>query len=458
MSTTKDMTEGKPFGLIFSFAIPFMLSSMLQQLYSVVDSAVVGHLIGVNAFAAVGATGFLTWMIISIILGLTQGFGIFFAQRFGAGDLPGLRKGIASAIKITLLAGVLMTIVSIVVARPVMQLLHTPEEILSDALVFIYWMFGGILITFFYNLSGSVLRALGNSKTPLLGMVISSVLNIALDVIFIAVFGMGIGGAALATVLSWAFAFLYCVVKLRTIPEVQLSKGDFASNPTGRKELLRLGMPLAFRNGVIAVGGLVIQYAINGYGTLFVAGTTAAKKYFGMMEIVAYGLDGALATFASQNFGKGNYKRVKEGMRMVRRISIISSLVIAGIFLLFGRFFIGILVTGNPEEIAQIKEIGYRNMVGMAFCLLPLYMLYIHRSGLQAMGKTFVPMISGFIELGLRMVSVLLLPVFIGRWGVYLADGIGWIGAALLLMVSYSYLERKLLAESNKEKQSQRGK
>lgn len=437
------MTQGKPLGLLTAFAVPLMLGSVCQQLYTVADSAVVGRLIGVDAFAAVGAAGFLGFMVLDIILGFTQGFGILFAQRFGGKDLDGLRRSVSMSVLLALGLGLLLTAGSLLAVDPVLRLMGTPADILPDTLVYLRWLFAGTLVTMAYNLAGTLLRALGNSKTPLVAVILSSVLNVALDVLFVAVFHWGVAGVAAATVTAQFFSFLYCLRKLFSTPEARVGPRDFIPDGGTLKELLRLGLPLGFRNAVITGGGLFVQSAINRYGKLFVAGTTAAQKYFGFMQLAVGALDGAFATYSAQNYGAGNLPRIQEGMRCARRMALISSVAISGLIVLLGKPLIALLVTGSPQDMAEILEVGWQNLLVIA-CGLPLLcLLYLYRSGLQGMGSTLVPMLSGFVELGLRIASVLLLPLLIGRWGVYTADALGWVGAALLLCISYYRTYRK---------------
>lgn len=443
MAQTMDMTEGKPLKHIISFAIPLMIGYIFQQLYNMVDSAVVGRLIGVEAFAAVGAAGFLSWMVISIILGLTQGFGALFAQLFGARNLLALRKSIAMSIWLSAGVGAVLTALSLLFARPILTAINTPPDILEDTLSYLYWLLAGTYITLFFNLSAAVLRALGNSKAPFYGLVISCVVNIALDFLFVGIFHMGVPGVAIATVIAQLCSCIFCLWKLRGIALVRLTRTDFAMDAQSLKKLVRLGSPLAFRNAVIACGGLVVQYVINGYGTLFVAGVAAPRKYFGIIEIIGGSLDGAVATFVGQNYGASKLGRIREGMRSARRLAVVSACFVGVFLALAGRFLIGLLVSGAPEQIAQVIDIGYQNMLAMAVCVPALYLLFIYRSALQGMGNSLIPMLSGFAELLLRLFSVLVLPLAIAEWGVFLADGIGWIGAAILLMAAYSIVFRK---------------
>lgn len=443
MANTMDMTRGKPLGLLVSFAVPIFLSSVFQALYSVADSAVVGQFLGVDAFAAVGAAGNVSWMVLDVILGLTQGFGILYAQRFGAHDSPGLRRGIAMSIWLSLGLGALLTLLGILGAKPMLIAIQTPEEILPDTLTYLYWIFGGTLINTAYNVAGKLLAGLGNSRTPLLAVIVSSIFNVLLDLLIVGVLDWGVTGAAFSTVAAQLLSFLICLWKLRSIPEVRLSKEDFRLDKGSLRELVRLGAPLGFRNGVISVGGLFVQWAINGYGTLFVAGTTAAGKYFNLLQLVAGALDGSFATYSAQNYGTKNLARIRQGMRYVTAIALVSSLATAVLTVIFGRTLIQLLVTGDAADLEAVTQVGYENLLITAAGLPVLYMLYLYRSGLQGMGSTFAPTLSGFVELGLRLASVFLLPPFLGRWGIYMANAVGWAGAFLLLCISYYHVYHK---------------
>lgn len=440
---TMDMTEGKPLRLIVSFALPLLLSHIFQQLYNVIDSVVVGRLIGVNAFAAVGATGPFYWLVVSVVLGFTQGFGILFAQRFGAKDDAGLRRAVAQSILLSAALGAAMTVLCLVLIRPVLMLLNTPAEILADACVYLNWVLSAAPLCFAYNTAAAILRALGNSRTPLVAIVLASIANIALDLFFVGMLRMGIEGVAAATVIAMLCSLTYSLYMLRRVTLVRVQKADFTDSDHTLWKLMRLGAPLALRNAVIGIGGLTIQYVVNGYGKLFVAGVAAAGKYFGVMNLIGSSMDGALAVFVGQNFGAARLDRIKVGVRTALRIVIFSAIVIAVLTVAFGRGMIGLFITADVPETGMINQIGYNNLLAISFCLPPLYLLYISRSALQGMGNSFIPLLSGFMELALRMLCVLLLPARIGVWGIYFADGVGWIGAAILLYCSYCVVYRR---------------
>ncbi len=444
MEMTRNMTQGKPLHHIVAFSLPIMLSYILQQFFEVVDGAVVGRLIGVQAFASVGAAGFLTWMVQCIIMGFTQGFGALFAQRFGASDETGLRKAVAMSIWLSLIIGVVLTVLSMCLTPAILTGIHTPDEILENARIYLFWRQVGILIAIGYNLAGSILRALGNSKAPLYAVLAASVINVALDILLVAVFHLGVAGVAIATVLSQVFALCICLIVLRRVKVMRLDRKDFAPDLVMSFALIRIGGPLAFRDAVISVGDIVMQSVINGFGVFFIAGINASRRYFGMIELIAAGLEGAVATFVGQNYGAKKLSRIQEGMKDARKISLMGSLVMACIAALFGKQLIGLLVAGTPEEIAAVVEIGYKGLLAFAVCLPALYMLTLHRSALQGIGNAFFPMMSGFTEMILRIFVILILPPLLGEWGIYFAYGIGWIGAAALLMISYRIQYRKV--------------
>ncbi len=443
MKKTTDMTQGKPLGLLLGFAAPLMVGSVCQLLYTMADSAVVGRLLGVDAFAAVGAAGFLSMLLFCIISGLIQGFTILFAQLFGKKQWETLRGTIAMAALLSAGIGVLLTLLGLFCAEPVLALTKTPEDIRPQALVYVQWIFAGTLITMANRLSGMLLHALGNSRAPVTGSIASCVLNVALDLLFAGVFHWGVAGVAAATVLAQLASCGYCLVQLRAIPQARLSRQDFAAKPALLRELMRLGGPFALRDGVIAIGGLFVQAAINSYGKLFVAGMAAAEKYFGLLNITGNALEGAFSTYAAQNYGAGRMDRMQEGLRCSIRLALISAGIMDVLVLVLGRQLIGLLVSGEPQEVQAITQAGYTYLLVMALLIPLMFLLCLYRSGLQGMGSTFAPTLSGFVELGLRLLSVLLLPGLLGRWAVYLANPLGWLGAMLLLGISYHKVYKK---------------
>lgn len=443
MNRTTDLTEGKPLRLIVLFALPLLLSNIFYQLYYIVDSVIVGRLVGVHAFTAVGAAGFYYWLVFTVIIGFAQGFGALFAQRFGAKDHAGLKQAIAQSVILTAALSILLTAACILLLRPTLVMVNTPAEIIDDTYTYLIWVLPATPALFAGNTCAALLRALGNSRTPLTGVIISSIVNIVLDIVFVGPLGMGVAGAAIATAIATCSSFAYCFLKLHGIEEARISRSDFKNGLNAARRLIKLGGPLAFRNIIIEMGSLLVQYVINGFGTLYVAGISAALKYFGIMNLVGFSLDGAVMVYVGQNYGARKCDRIKTGMRTARRIALVSSLITAGLTVMFGREMVMLFITGSASETAAIVEIGYRNLIAFSACLPSLYLLFIHRSAIQGMGNSSIPMASGFVELAMRILSIVVLPIWIGVWGVYFSMGIGWVAAAILLVASYYAVFRK---------------
>lgn len=440
---TIDMTQGRPLGLLLRFAVPLMLGSLCQVLYAVADGAVVGRSIGVDAFASIGAANFLTLLAFEILLGLTQGFGVVFAQLFGKKDYAGLRKAVAAAILLSAGISVLLTAAGLICVKPVLMLMDTPADILPAAQLYVYWIYGGIAVTLVNRLLSTLLLSLGNSKAPVTANVSSCLLNILLDLLFAAVFHWGVAGVAAATVAAQLGSAVYCAVQLRSIPHMRLSPQDFSISSSLVKELLRLGLPMAFRNGVIAVGGLFVQTAINGYGKLFVAGMAASEKFFELITFTGSAFEGAFGIYSAQNFGAGDMPRLKKGLRCSVLLSLTGAAGMAAIVVVFGKKLIGLLMTGDPGDLQQIVQTGYEYLVVLALTVPLMFLLCLYRAGLQGMGSALVPTLSAFVELGMRLISVLFLPGILGKWAVYFASPLGWLAALLLLGISYHQTYRR---------------
>lgn len=434
----KDMTEGNPLRLMIRFSIPLLLVNALQLVYTLADSAVLGRMLGVEAFASVGATASTFWLVLSAVLGMSHGFSAVFAQRFGAKDTEGLRRAFVTAVWLTAVIGVFGGLAGAFGSGGLMRLLGTPPELLHGASVYLGILLGGLPVTFMYNLIGAILRALGDSRTPLRAMIYSTVLNIVLDVALVIPFG--IAGAAIATLFSQLCACVYCfrVLHMTGVMKGAGRKWDAASS----KALLRMGLPFGFGNAAIAVGGLIVQRTVNGYGTEFIAGVAAAKRMYSLLMIAGGAVEAATATFVAQNFGVGNMERVKQGVKTGRRMMLISAAGIMTLTLLCGHWILGLLVEG--ERVAAVLDAGVWQLRLLALGLPVVYMLFLYRSALQGLGRPLIPLLSGFTELIFRIASVLLLTPLWGEWGVLLSDPIGWLPAAALLALAYGTAVRRI--------------
>ena len=440
----RSMTAGPPLKLLVTFALPLMLGNVFQQLYTVVDTAVVGQGVGVHALAALGAGDWLGWLSLGTAQGLTQGFGIPVAQTFGAGDYEKLKKVVGGSVVLAAISAVVLFLLDQLLAVPLLTMLQTPAEIMPSALLYLRIVYCGVPVVMTYNLLATILRALGDSKTPLHAMIVACMTNIVLDVLFVMVFHWGIAGAAIATVIAQGCSGLFCLQRLRKISILKLSIAHLRLERGMALQLLKLGFPTAMMNMIIAAGGMVIQMVVNGFGVLFIAGFTASNKMYGVLEIAATSYGYAMTTYVGQNLGAGKKDRIKKGVGAACVVAIVTSLVIMAIMLIFGRNILSLFLSGTPQEIAQTMEVAYGYLAVMSVCLPVLYLLYVFRSAIQGMGNTFLPMVSGIMELAARLAAALTLPLVIGETGVFYAEVLAWMGAVVILIPSYFVTFRKV--------------
>lgn len=443
----KKMTEGKPSKLILTFALSLTLGNVFQQLYTVVDTMVVGKYLGVDALAAVGAAEWMHWVFLGVIQGLAQGFAILMAQEFGAKRLDSLRKVIGNAVTLSVFSAILLLFAGQIFCEPVLRLLHTPDTILGDTVLYLRILFMGIPVVLAYNLLAGILRSLGDSKTPLHAMIVAALINITLDLIFVMVFQWGIAGAAAATVIAQGTSSLYCFYHIRKIDFIILKRGDCILESQLVGKLFYLGLPMAFQNAIISVGGMIVQSVVNGFGVIFIAGFTATNKLYGLLEIAAISYGYAMVTYVGQNLGAGKYDRIRSGMRAAVGICFVTSVVIAAIMLIFGRNILGLFISGTPEVVEQTMQIAYFYLAVMSVCLPILYILHVTRSAIQGMGNTVLPMLSGIVEFLMRALTALLLPLAVGEIGIFFAEIAAWTGADVVLVISYFVVSHRLLGE-----------
>lgn len=433
----RSMTEGSPTRLLISFALPLMAGNVFQQLYTMVDTAVVGQFVGVQALAAVGAADWFNWMVLSIIQGFTQGFSILLSQHFGAGDYRRLSRSVGVSVTLCAAIAVVTLAFGQLSARPVLGLLNTPADIMGDALLYLRIVFCGIPIIAAYNLLASILRALGDSKTPLYAMIVAALINVVLDLLFVIGFHWGVAGAAAATVIAQVFSAIYCLISIKKVSVIKLERGDFKPDSSTAFALLKLGAPLALQYAIISVGGMVVQSVINKYGMLFIAGFTATNKLYGILEIAATSYGHAVTSYVGQNLGAKNIKRIKQGMHSATWVSLVTSAAIAVFMLVFGKLLLGLFISGTAYEVEESMKIAYHYLSVMSICLPILYMLHIHRSALMGLGDTMIPLCSGFAELAMRIAIAVFLPLRMGQEGIFYAETGAWTGAAILLVAAY---------------------
>lgn len=426
---TRNMTEGNPAKLILTFTIPLLIGNIFQQLYSMADTLIVGRTIGVNALAAVGCTGSIGFLILGFAQGTTGGLAIITAQRFGAGDERGIRRSVTAGIWISLLVTVVLTAFSVPLARKLLELLKTPEEIIDDAYKYLVIILAGIFASMLYNLLSNIIRALGDSKTPLLFLVAACILNIILDYAFILVVHMGVEGAAWATIVAQLFAGLLCFWHIwKKLPVLRLTKEDWRVSGWELGQHMKVALPMGFQVSIIAIGAVILQYVLNGLGAVAVAAFTAAQKIDQIASQPMNSFGTTMGTFAAQNYGAGRIDRIKKGVFQCSLISVGFALVMGLVNILAGYQLAGLFVGNEAAEVLDMAQV-YLKINGAFYWVLA--MLFIFRYTIQGLGRSVIPTVAGIMELIMRTAAALLLASSIGFVGASWASPLAWIGACI---------------------------
>lgn len=430
--------------LLFSFALPLMFANVFQQLYTVVDTAIVGRGVGMDALAALGTVDWLNWLFLGIAQGYTQGFSVRISQKFGQNDYPGMKRIAGQSAFMCVIIAVLGTVSGLLLLPLFLNMLRVPTELQGMAGLYVRILLAGFPAVVFFNYCSSLLRAIGNSKTPLLAMIVASITNIVLDAITVFVLRWGIVGAALATVVAQCLSGMVCAVRIYKTPLLHFRKKDFIPQKDACRELFLLGTPVAAKNIVIALGGMIVQSVVNGFSLSFIAGFTATNKLYGLLEIAATSYGYAVTTYVGQNFGAMKLDRVKRGMQAAVILSLVTAAVIAAVMILFGREITMLFISRENAALAlEAGNIAYLYLLAMSISLPILYLLYVFQAGLQGMGQTMATFISGMIELLLR-VSLSLLVAYTGvQYGIFGAEVSAWWGASIYLTLSFLTKFRK---------------
>ncbi len=438
MAQTYDLTKGRVSRVILSFYFPMLFSNLLQQVYTMADTAIIAKGLGDNATAAVGNMSSLTFLIIGFSMGLTNGFSVTIAQRYGAKDYDGLRRAIASAIKLAVGITVLLTAGSVIFLRDILELLKTDPRIMPDSLLYGYIIFGGLVTTIAYNLCGAILRALGDSKTPLLAIIASSIINVALNSITIFLMHTGVEGPAAATIIAQVVSVGICFRKLRRVGFIRLTMADFARDVRMYLDLMKNGIAMALMNSITAVGSMVVQYFVNDLGLAYTSAYSICMRYLNLFMDPACTAGFTMSSFASQNYGAKQYGRIREGLKVCLAIALVT-------YLIFGSVMVFL-----PETIASFM-LNESDRIAIAVRFLPICgammfgvdLLFVFRSAVQGMGFPLIPMCSGILEMIMRVVVV----VFgIGPFGfeaTAYAGAAAWIAALLLNAGAYFVLIRR---------------
>lgn len=444
-SEMRDMTKGNVFNIILGFAIPLLLGMLFQQFYSMVDTIIVGKYLGVSALASVGSTGSINFMIIGFCMGVCNGFAIPVAQKFGAGNFKKLRKYVFNSGFLAIVFSVVMTLIVCVFCRQILIAMRTPEDIIQGAYSYIYVIFLGIPATYLYNLLSGIIRSLGDSKTPLFFLIISSIINIILDLFLIIYMHMGVAGAAWATVIAQAVSGILCLIYMRKKYSVlKFESDELKIDGYCIRRLCYMGVPMGLQYSITAIGSVILQAAVNGLGSIIVAAVTAAGKISMFLCCPFDALGSTMATYTGQNIGAGKLERISEGIKKSMIIGSVYSIVALMISVFFGKSLAILFVNENEIEIlAKVSE----NLIIVAAFYIPLCIVNVVRFTIQGMGYSTFAILAGVCEMIARaLCGFILVPIF-GYVAVCLASPIAWIFADAFLIPAYKYVINKSKCE-----------
>lgn len=436
------LTTGRPWRVILSFSIPLLLGNVVQQMYQFADAVVVGRHLGVESLAAVGATGSLLFLLIGFAWGLTSGFAIPIAQAFGAGDGAAVRRSVATGVILTGITSVVLTIVAPLIARPVLELLQTPAELMPEATVFTQISFIGASATMFFNYLSAIIRAIGDSRTPLIFLTVSCALNVGLVILMVGPLEWGVGGAALATVVAQAVSVALCLEFVRRrLPMLHLRRADWRVTRDDFREHLRLGLPMGFQASIIAIGTLTVQVALNTLGSDAVAAYTTASRVDGLAVAFLSSLGLASSMYTAQNLGGRRPDRIRRGVVEGTWMAIAAGIALGVIIIAFGTPMVRLFVGEGSDEVVRLAHL----MLIINGCgYWALGVLFVLRGALQGLGHTLIPTVTGVIELVMRVGAAVVLGALIGFEGVALSNPLAWLGAIVLLVPAYVRAHRSL--------------
>ena len=436
------MTSGSPAKLIFGFAIPMFLGLLFQQFYSMVDTLIVGKFLGVNPLAGVGSTSSLNFMVLGFCMGVCNGFAIPVAQMFGAKEEHRLRRYVTNGAWLCIVFSIVMTLVVVAVCRPVLVLMQTPEEIFEYAYVYIVIVFWGIPGTFLYNILAAIIRSLGDSKTPVIFLAISSGINIVLDLVFVLAFDMGVEGPAIATVLAQGISGIICLFYMyRNFPVLHASRDEWKPELHYMGKLCFIGIPMGLQYSITAIGSLVLQTAVNGLGAMVVAGVTAAQKINMFISCPIESLGQTMAPYAGQNMGAGKIDRIGKGLKSAVLMGWGVSIICFLIAVLFGKQLTLLFVDAGETEIIAYSYQFLLFCIG-GYCLLTL--VNTVRFTIQGMGFSVFAILSGIMEMIARILAATVVVQMIGFAGTCLAHPMAWLFADVFLIPAFFWCRKKV--------------
>lgn len=437
-----NMTEGEPLKLILLFMIPLLIGNVFQQLYNIADVVIVGRTIGVEALAAVGAVTPLFMMTMVLTIGLSNGCTVVTGQRYGAGDMEGMRRSIGTCTVLSVLFTLFIMGVFHLIIDPALVLMNIPAELLSDAKAYVMIIVDGLFAMMAYNLLSGIMRSLGDSKTPLYFLIVSSIVNIALALCFILYLGWGVPGSAIALVIAQAISAILCMVYIyMRFPQLHIGRKDFKLDGPEIWAHLRMGLPMAVQFSVLGLGIIVLQAVCNKFGGQQIAGFTAATRVeqMALQPMISSGI--AMAVFTAQNYGARRFDRIREAVRKCSMLSLGFSLFAAACMFLFSEHIIGIFLENPAQEVMDAAHMYILYTVPVYFFLSQIF---IYRNACQGMGIGLVPMLAGLIELIMRSGAAILLSENFGYLGACLASPVSWTCCAIFVFCAYHYFIRIL--------------
>ena len=438
----KDLTVGEPAKLIFYFTLPLLAGNVFQQLFGFVDTLIVGRFLGVEALAAVGCTGSLMFLMLGFVMGMTSGFSIYTGQRFGAKDFDGLRYSVVVCTVLSIIAAIILSIIGVIFCRELLEIMQTPPEIIDGAYSFIVIIYGGVIGFVMIQMQTNLIRALGDSKKPTIIQATTLCINILLEPIAIIFLGLGIPGAAGATIVSLIIGNIICFFYIKkNVPLLHVRKEDWHFDKKIIWEHLKIGLPMGFQSSIIAIGAVVLQMALNGLGPIAVASFAAAHRVDGIavMPMMSFGV--AVAAYTAQNFGAKKFDRIHDGVKKTVWMSCAFSFAVAIFNIFFGADIIKLFVGEGQEQIVEYGRL-FLIINGVSYWILAL--LFIFRFTLQGLGKSFVPTIAGAMELIMRIAAAIFLVDYWGYFGACLANPMAWLGACIPLTIAFFVIMRNM--------------
>lgn len=435
MNETRNMTSGSETGHIVRFALPLLLGNLLQQTYNIADTMIVGQYLGDDALAAVGATGSITYLFYTLCIGLSIGAGVIISQLFGADDIKRMKSAIFNSALVTLVFGAVISIVGIIAARPVLTLLNVPDNLITDSAAYMRIACGGTVAVAAYNWINSVMRAIGDSKTPLIFLGVATVMNVLLDLFFVIVLQTGVEGAALATVLAQSFSALSCIIySFRRNEAISLSREDMLPDRKMMKKCITTGVPIAAQNGLVSVSMVALQSVTNGFGETVMAAYTVSMRIEQFVQQPFSSLNAAISTFAGQNIGAGKENRSVKGLASGVKISVIFAVIMLAVFALSGNAIVSCFVSGE-----EVINIGSKALLMTSLFYIPLGMIHTIRGFLNGAGDTGYAIVNGAAEVICRIGFSLLLTSIpaIGYWGIWITTSLTWLATALVSIIRY---------------------